>query len=139
MGSLWQARAEVLPGLTALAAPLPPLLPLLWVLLPLLPSVASPLLRRPWPCPGLPCSGGPGRVRECPCSSWSSFHVCLLSPFPSPLLFPSFYCPSVRLKCENYPHTIKLRQQYANFCIASLPKHIQEQIWTCLALPRPTY
>ena len=58
-------------------------------------------------------------------------------------LFTLYFANSImkneNIKGENYPDTIKLRQQYTKYCIGNLPQQLQDQIWTCLALPRPTY
>ena len=43
------------------------------------------------------------------------------------------------IKNENYPHTINLRRQYADFCISNLPQHLQKRIWNFLSLQSTTY
>ena len=55
------------------------------------------------------------------------------------LHFASSIMKNKEIQWDNYPHTIKLRQKYAQFCIKNLPQQLQDQIWSCLALPRPTF
>ena len=54
------------------------------------------------------------------------------------LHFASSIMKNKEIQWDNYPHTIELRQKYAQFCIKNLPQQLQDQIWSCLALPRPT-
>ena len=53
--------------------------------------------------------------------------------------FASSIMKNTELQWDNYPSTIELRQKYARFCIKNLPVHLQDHLWSCLELPRPTF